>query len=294
MSGIFDVHVHYPAGSILGIADRLNQKDEPSEAERFKALEAVVAQCEEADIRKSCLLGGWGRVNGWVLEAAAEYPKLFLPMAFVDLDAESPEGIHRMCDQGFRGVKVILPRRNYDDPSYMPLYTELCRQKMPILFHTGVFGGMEDYLEADPKKPSKKAVEMDDRMSRIGTSSARMRAIYLDGIAAELPELRIIGAHLGYGEYELACAVARWRRNVYFDLSGGDTVRRHIRDKALIGKEVSWRKLVWGSDCSTDKIAEETRIWKAQLKEAGLGPEGIEAVLWGNAAWMFGVEGNGK
>jgi predicted TIM-barrel fold metal-dependent hydrolase len=293
MSRIFDVHVHYPAGSVMGIADRLNQRlgagDDPSERERRTAVEAVVAQCEEAGIAKACLLGGWGRTNDWVLEAVAEYPDLFVPMAFLDLDAESAEGVGRLADRGFRGVKVILPRKNYDHPEYLPLYAELCERRMPILFHTGVFGGMEDYLERDPKRPSEASALWDERLSRIGTSSARMRAIYLDGIAAAFPELRIIGAHLGYGEYELACAVARWRRNVYFDLSGGDVVRRHIKEKRLIGIDISHRKLMWGSDCVTPRIALESRIWKAQLAEAGLGPDEIEAVLWSNAAWMFGL-----
>ena len=239
-------------------------------------------------MQRACLLGGWGKVNGWVLEAVREYPRLFVPMAFLDLDGNDVVGVRRLAEQGFRGVKAILPRRNYDDPSYMPLYEELSAQGMPILFHTGVFGAMEDYLEKDPKRPSAAAVELDARLSRIGTSSARMRAIYLDGIASAVPELRIIGAHLGYGEYDLACAVARWRRNVYFDLSGGDVVRRHIRERGLLGKEISADKLAFGSDCATPRIAEETRIWAAQLGEAGFDEAAMYKVLYGNAAWIFG------
>jgi uncharacterized protein len=288
MRRIFDVHVHYPAGSVMGIADRLGLPDPVDEPTRRGALEAVAAQCEAGGIARACLLGGWGRVNAWVLEAECEYPRLFLPLAFLDLDGTSADGVRSLAQAGFRGVKTILPRRNYDDPSYMPLYEELCRQGLPILFHTGVFGAMEDYLEKDPKRPSAAAVELDSRLSRIGTSSARMRAIYLDGIASALPELRIIGAHLGYGEYDLACAVARWRRNVYFDLSGGDVVRRHIRDRGLLGREISADKLLFGSDCATPRIAEETRIWGAQLAEAGFDEAAIDKVLYGNAAWIFG------
>jgi uncharacterized protein len=288
MRRVFDVHQHYPAGSVMGIADRLGLSESVGEIQRRSALEAVVAQCEEGGIVRSCLLGGWGKVNGWVLEAAREYPGLFVPMAFLDLDGTTPEGVRRLAGQGFRGVKAILPRRNYDDPAYMPLYEELSRSALAILFHTGVFGAMEDYLEKDPKRPSPVAVELDARLARIGSSSARMRAIYLDGIAAAVPELKIIGAHLGYGEYDLACAVARWRRNVYFDLSGGDVVRRHIRERGLLGKEISADKLAFGSDCATPRIAEETGIWAGQLAEAGFGEEAIDKVLYGNAAWIFG------
>jgi predicted TIM-barrel fold metal-dependent hydrolase len=290
MQRVFDVHAHYPAGSVMGIADRLNRPDEVPERKRREAVEALLAQCEAAGIAKTCLLGGWGRMNGWVLEACRDYPGRFVPMAFLDLDAGSPEQVSRLRDEGFSGVKAILPRKNYDDPSYMPHYEALCRLGMPILFHTGVFGGSEDYLEADPKRPSGSALRIDEAISRIGSSSARMRAIFLDTIAAAYPELRIVGAHLGYGEYDLACAVARWRRNAYFDLSGGEVLRRQVRERGLIPKDVSPDKLCFGSDCATPRVASEVAVWRAQLAEAGLGEADIEKVMWGNAAWIFGVE----
>lgn len=285
---VFDVHSHYPAGSVLGINYRLNRPEEVPEAERRRAVEAVVAQCKAGGIEKICVLGGWGEVNGWVLEAHGAFPRLVVPMALLDLDATAPEGVERLRDEGFRGVKAILPRKNYDDPAYMPLYEKLCDLKMPILFHTGVMGGCEDYLGHDPRRPSAAAISLDESLSRIGTSSARMRAIYLDSIAMALPELRIIGAHLGYGEYDLACAVARWRRNAYFDLSGGDVVRRHIKDRGLIPADVAPDKLLFGSDCVTERIAEEVGIWARQLADAGLSPADIEKVMWSNAAWIFG------
>jgi uncharacterized protein len=292
--GIFDVHVHYPAGSVLNIDERLHRGEAgraglPGEAERRAAVEAVVEQCELGGIARACLLGGWGRMNEWVLEACAEHPRLFLPIAFLDLDQTPPEGVDALADRGFRGVKAIAPRRNYDDPSYMPLYGRLCALRMPILFHTGVFGGSEDYLERDPKRPGAAAIALDEAFSAIGSSSARMRAIYLDGIAVAFPELRIIGAHLGYGEYDLACAVARWRRNVYFDLSGGEVVRRHIEERRLLPAEISPGKLVFGSDCATPRIASEARAWLDQLARAGLGEDGIEKVMYRNAAWLFGI-----
>jgi predicted TIM-barrel fold metal-dependent hydrolase len=289
MQRVFDVHAHFPAGSMMGSADRLNRPDEVTEAQRREALEAVAAQCEQGGIVKLCLLGGWGRTNGWVLEAVKAHPGLLVPVAFLDLDSTAPEGVERLRDEGFRGVKVIFPRRNYDDPAYMPLYEKLCLLGLPILFHTGVSGGADDYLERDPKRPSEMALRIDESLAGIKSSSARMRAIFLDTIAWAFPELRMIGAHLGYGEYDLACAVARWRRNVYFDLSGGDVVRRHIRDRRLIPADISPDKLLFGSDCVTPRIASEVGIWRAQLEEAGLDEVAVDKVMYGNAAWLFGV-----
>jgi predicted TIM-barrel fold metal-dependent hydrolase len=289
MDRVFDVHVHYPAGSIMGFADRLGRPDNVSERDRRNALEAVVAQCESAGIVKSCLLGGWCRVNAWVLEACRLYPSLFLPLAYLDLDQGTPDTVEKIKGEGFKGVKLNFPRRNYDDPAYMPLYERLCRHGLVLLFHTGVSGGSEDYLDQDPRASSGAGSEFETSFASLGTSSARMRALYLDTIAMAFPELRIIGAHVGYGEYDLACAVARWRRNVYFDLSGGDVVRRHLRERGIIGREISANKLCFGSDCATPSIAAEVEIWKRQLSDAGLDGTAAEKVLYGNAAWLFGV-----
>jgi uncharacterized protein len=289
MDRVFDVHVHYPAGSIMGFADRLGRPDEVSERQRRTAVDAVAAQSQRAGIVKSCLLGGWGRVNGWVLEACRWHPSQFLPMAFLDLDGGTVDDVDRLHGQGFVGLKLIFPRRNYDDPAYMPLYERMCRRGLVLLFHTGVSGGSEDYLQADPRTRSAKAGETEEVFAAIGSSSARMRALYLDTIATAFPELRMIGAHVGYGEYDLACAVARWRRNAYFDLSGGDVVRRHLKDRGIIGREISANKLCFGTDCATEGIAAEVPIWRRQLEEAGLDAEAIGKVLYGNAAWLFGV-----
>jgi uncharacterized protein len=289
MDRVFDVHVHYPAGSIMGLADRMGRPDSVTESDRRAAVEAVAAQCVEGGIEKACLLGGWGRVNGWVLEACRWHPSLFIPMAYCDLDNDGGDAVERFAGEGFRGVKLIFPRRNYDDPAYLPLYERMARHSLVLLFHTGVSGGSIDYLAKDPQDGAADAAGFEATFAAIGTSSARMRALYLDTIAMAFPGLRMIGAHVGYGEYELACAVARWRRNVYFDLSGGDVVRRHLREKRIIGGEISPLKLCFGSDCSTDRIAAEADIWRRGLAEAGVGPEHARRVLWGNAAWLFGL-----
>ena len=290
MRKVFDVHAHYPAGSVMGMNFRLGEEDTTSDVQRKTAVDALVRQCEASGIVKICVLGGWGKMNGWVLDAYKEHINLIVPMAFLDLDTSTPTTVRMLKDQGFAGVKCILPRKNYDDALYMPLYEMLCQQKMPVLFHTGVFGGSEDYLEKDPKKPSSTELALDERLAKLGSSSARMRAIYLDTIATAFPELRIIGAHLGYGEYDLACAVARWRRNVYFDVSGGDVVQRHIKERNLIPLDISPNKLVFGSDCLVPMIKGQVEVWVDQLQTAGLSESEIDAVMYDNAAYIFGFD----
>ena len=40
----------------------------------------------------------------------------------IDVDQTEPAAIDDFADRGFRGLKIINPRRNYDDPTYFPLY----------------------------------------------------------------------------------------------------------------------------------------------------------------------------
>ena len=117
-----------------------------------------------------------------------------------------------------------------------------------------------------------------------------MQPIFLDGISVAFPELRIIGAHLGYGLYDSAAAVARWRRNVYFDISGGTVVRRHLMERRMLRSEVSTLKLVWGSDCDMAHMSRELTNWMQSFEEAGLTAEEQDQIFWGTAAYIFGVE----
>jgi predicted TIM-barrel fold metal-dependent hydrolase len=100
-----------------------------------------------------------------------------------------------------------------------------------------------------------------------------MQPIYLDGISVAFPELKIIGAHLGYGQYDSAAAVARWRRNVYFDISGGTVVRRHLLERRMLRSEVSTRKLVFGSDCDMAHMSRELTSWMQAFEQLDLSAE---------------------
>lgn len=283
MRKIFDVHIHYPSEDFLGRAYTEKTKNHLAELDR------IAEECVKNNIVKACLLGGAGEVNEWVLQAWKRYPQLFIPMAYLDLDSETPDKVDYYYDKGFKGFKIIATRKNYDHPDYFRFYEKIQSKKMVVLFHTGVLGGITDYLINDPAFVNEKEKAFEKLLSSFGTSSARQRSIYLDTIGMNFPELKVIGAHMGYGEYDLSCAVARWRRNVYFDISGGDVVRRHLTERGYIGKEISPNKLMFGSDCVIERIGEEVRLWLEALEAIGLTQEEINRVMYYNAANMFGV-----
>jgi uncharacterized protein len=281
MRRVFDAHVHYPANGLLGLPFSKKEKNHKVELER------IVEECEKNNVVKTCLLGGLDGVNDMVLDACRAYPHLFIPMAYLNLDRELPECVDNYYSSGFKGFKIIAAQNNYDNEKYFAFYEKIQARKMVVLFHTGVLGGITDYLTADPRKVSEEEAAFEKVLASFKTSSARQRSIYLDTIGMSFPDLKVIGAHLGYGEYDLSCAVARWRRNVYFDISGGDVVRRHLIERKYIGVEISPNKLLFGSDCVTERIGEEIKIWIDLLETIGLGDEEIDRVMYSNGAYLF-------
>jgi predicted TIM-barrel fold metal-dependent hydrolase len=163
---------------------------------------------------------------------------------------------------------------------------------MVTLFHTGVIGGGVDYRDTDPfsEVVVKRARYFEKRLRGQGFSSSHMDPILLDTLAFTFPRLRIIGAHMGVGQYDYACHIARWRRNVFWDISGGELVRRHIFERKLIGQEISPYKVLFASDCGTEKMANEIADWAAILDLMRLDLEERDRIFYGNAARIFGVD----
>ena len=274
---VFDTHVHFPWG------------DESSDVD--EQIETLVERAQAAGVVHMCLLGSrFGDYNQRATRAIEKYPELFVGLYGIDLDAEGPEQVHEAAARGFRGLKIILPVKRYDDPSYFPIYDVAEEHGFTCLFHTGVIGGGADYRTQDPFDPElvERVRQWEQRSRRRGMSSAHMEPIYLDTIAMSFPELKIIGAHLGIGYYDLAAHVARWRRNVFFDISGGEMVRRHVVERRLIPAEIGHYKLLYGSD-NNERFADEIRDWQTIFDLLRLTEEQRERIFYGNAARLFGM-----
>jgi predicted TIM-barrel fold metal-dependent hydrolase len=289
---VFDTHVHFPwrqqRGSRLPIYTADGMTD------------LLAYNCQRLNIYKVCLLGSPGEGNDNVEKAAARYPNLIVPFAMINVDRTQPPEISEFAERGFKGIKIINPRRNYDDTSYFPLYEQAEKHQLVILFHTGISGGMVDYLQFPPGtnvdvQELSRPMEENRRWKPESEAdswygAARMQPIFLDGISVAFPDLKIIGAHLGYGLYDSAAAVARWRRNVYFDISGGTVVRRHLIERNMLRSEVSTLKLTWGSDCDMAHMSRELSNWMQAFADIGLSAEEQDQIFWGTAARIFGVD----
>ena len=282
---VFDTHVHFPWRP---------HATQPPES----MVDMLVYNCQRLNIHRVCLLGRPDEGNDLVGQAFERYPGLIVPFAMLQIDEATPGQVREFAARGFRGLKIINPRRNYDHPAYFPVYATAEERGLVCLFHTGIVGGPIDYLQYPPQD-----AHLAEELSReheehrrynpeggeIGSwyGAGRMQPIYLDGVSIAFPELRIIGAHLGYGLYDSAAAVARWRRNVYFDISGGTVVRRHLLERNMLRTEVSTRKLVWGSDCDLAHMSRELTAWMQAFERVGLTADEQHDIFWATAARLF-------
>ena len=323
MPRIWDIHVHFPFRRGGPRDPRLGQ-DDPSLAETpdpQAALDHLAERLREVGVIKASLLcpnrpafatpPGAGAApvppltHESCIEMAAKHADLFAPHAVVDPEVVTYERTHELHDMGYKGLKIIGTRRPYDVRDYFPVYRAAEESGMPILFHCGVIGGGIDWLTRHPRRnpeSAKRLREQDNpspeqqarpQQARGGrpTSATYMRPFHLETIANRFPRLKIIGAHLGgTGNYDEAASVARWRRWVYFDMSGGRTIERHAVERGLIGKEIAIEKLIFGSDCPADEVYQHVERFTRIFNDLGLSDEEKDLLWYRNAAELFGLE----
>ncbi len=288
---IFDIHVHFPR-------NWENPDEDPA-----PMVDKLVERLNDAGVTKACLLTGgrFGPSYERGMEIAQNYKELFIPVAVIDPEEIDGEGVHRLYEMGYRGLKLIGVQRPYDEPDYMPAYAKAQELNMPILFHMGVIGGGLDYSITHPRRDAAAAqayarmTAMQDRMPPRNVSAMRMSPLHLDTIANRLPKLKIIGAHLGnQGNYDFATSTARWRHNVYFDMSGGETIERHMVERKLLAAnsqgEFGVEKLIFGSDCGMDEIRAHIDRFEIIYDQLGLTDDERERLWWRNGAELYGLE----
>jgi len=284
MRKIFDIHMHFP-----------RNWEKPDE-DPTPMVENLYEKAVAAGITKANFLcgGRFGISHEDSIKHAERHDDLFIPTALIDPETTPPERVAELHGMGYRGLKMIGVARDYDCADYFPMYEKAQDLNMPILLHMGVIGGGIDYSITHPRRDPEVA-KMYNRwsaqMQPRNMSAMRMRPFHLDTIANNFPALKLIGAHLGgTGNYDEAASVARWRHNVYFDISGGTTIERHALERHLIGGEIGYEKLIFGSDCAPDKIAEHIRRWDSIFDLLEVPDDCRERMWWMNGAELYGLE----
>ena len=175
-----------------------------------------------------------------VLRAIQAHPDRFFGYVYVRPGFDGPEKVRQWAEQGFKGVKLHIPAENYGHPDYLPIYEAARDLGLVCLFHTGLF-----YL------PSMKGEQV---------SAERTRPIHVEAIVNDLPDLKVILAHLGGVWAEEACGMARIYPNVNADLSGRLDGWRAAKPIEWFNEMLYWPgasdKIIFGSDVHASELEE--------------------------------------
>ena len=173
-------------------------------------VEATVATMDEAGVELGLAAAWWGPdgpliSNDEVAGFVKESPKRLVGIASVDLyrPMDAVRELRRCVrEHGFRGLRMVpwlwgLPP---DDRRYDPLYAECCELDIPFCLQVGHTGPLR-------------------------TSETGRPIPYLENVALEFPELRIVAGHIGAPWTQEIISVATKFDNVYIDTSAYKATR---------------------------------------------------------------------
>ncbi len=241
-------------------------------------LERLLHTMDECGIEKCCM-SGLGQLfghadNDKVKLAFRAHPDRITGAVYIRPGVDGPEQIDRAYDEGFRMVKVHLPKVPYDDISCFDLWAKVNEYRMPVLFHTGVVVCRECPGEH--------------------ISSWYMHPMRLEPITREFPDLNIMVAHLGVHWNGDAAELARMRPNVYVDLTGEPDGWRMRADDVGMNKWLWWpgafEKVIFGTDVHYSKIREILDTDIARLDRLGIPAETRRKIFAGNILRLLGIE----
>jgi len=227
--------------------------------------EGVPELMEQGHISRTVLLPGRGQ-NELVLEWAAKWPGKFIPFYWAELD--DPEKAADDLDvavkeKGHKGIKFqpLVQRFYPNEKRLRPLFARAEKLGIPVLFHSGV-------------------VAFDNHYAQYGT------CVYVDELAGEHPELKIIIAHLG-GNYDYeALVISEKNPNVYMDTAYQHFFCRRSLPRVTpmdrIKRAVEFagpHKVLYGSEGTTTTM----------ILDSDLDPETKKKILWQNAERVLGV-----
>ncbi len=238
----------------------------------------LLTEMNRLGISKACI-SGLGSIfdsvnNKQILEIVENFSPRFIGAYFIRPGVSNPLEIQDAYEQGFRMLKVSIPKKPYSDPSFFPLWGAAQRLGMPILFHTGLVVTSE----TNPKDI---------------ILSMNMHPLTIEPIANSFPDLNIILAHLGGHWNKDAAELIRMRHNVFADLTGEPNGLRKRLDE--IGYEYylwwpnAFEKIVFGTDVHPEKIELILSEDKKRYNKLALDEKTQEMIFSGNIKSMLNL-----
>jgi uncharacterized protein len=209
--------------------------------------------------------------NEEVAESCAKHDDVLIPFASIDPwkgRAGVREARRLVEEHGVRGFKFHPSIQGFapNEPIAYPLYEEIEQLGVPALFHTGQTG-----IGAGVP----------------GGAGIRLKysnPMYVDDVAVDFPELRIILAHPSFPWQDEALAVANHKPYVYIDLSGWSP-KYFPPQLVKYANSLIQDKVLFGSDYP---VITPDR-WMSDFDKLEIKPEVKPKILKHNAARLLGL-----
>ncbi len=195
-------------------------------------LEATIDAMDQANVKKGLICAWWGPQgqlisNEEVAEAVARYPDRLTGVGSVDLyrPMDAIRTLRRLVnDFGFRALRIVQWFWNLPptDRRYYPLFAECVEQGIPVCLQVGHTGPL---CPSEPGRPIP----------------------YIDQVAIDFPELKIVCGHIGYPWTTEMIAVATKHANVFIDTSAY-TTRRFPQELVEFMKSNGKEKVLFGTN----------------------------------------------
>tara|TARA_Y100000748_G_scaffold292697_1_gene281483 strand:- start:18546 stop:19352 length:807 start_codon:yes stop_codon:yes gene_type:complete len=201
--------------------------------------------------------------NDEVAEFVAQAPERLIGVGSVDISRpmEAVREVRRCVQElGFKAIRVLpwLWEVPPTDRRFYPVYVACCELGIPFCTQIGHTG---------PLMPSE-----------VG------RPIYLDQVALDFPELKIVAGHIGYPWTDEAIAVATKHENLFIDTSAY-TVRRYPPQLIEFMRGHGRSKVLFGTNYPMIPPAKALE----GLENLGLDDQAQGLFLAGNAQRVFGL-----
>jgi len=238
---------------------------------QFDSIGSMIAKMDEAGVEKvfitQCKM--WSYRNHWMymdtsLEEVTQYTTRY-PDRFVGLAGYNPFRIKESLQEieqsvkqyGFKGVYVHI--YGFDiplcDAKMYPLFAKCVELNIPVSMQVG------HVLEAMP--------------------SEHARPIYLDRIAGDFPDLKIVGAHTGWPWVEELISVCYKWDNIYFGVDAW--MPKYLKPEIIhfINSRMGMDRCLWGTNGLPWKESLD------QVEQIGLKEEAKRKLLRENAKELF-------
>ncbi len=233
-------------------------------------LAATLAAMDQGGVEVALAAAWWGPQgplidNDEVAALVREHPGKFRGLASVDLHrpmAAVRELRRCVRELGFSGLRIVpwlwgLPP---DDRRYYPLYAECIELDVPFCLQVGHTGPL---MTSEPGRPIP----------------------YLENVALEFPELRIVAGHIGAPWTQEIISLATRFPNLYIDTSAYKA-KRFPSDFVEFMRGRGAKKVMFGSNYPMLTPA----ACMEGLESLGLSPEATELYLHGNARKVFNLD----